>query len=341
MFDLLQQLFSEPEFKAKLKALRDLVDMTPDGFLAIIVCFLIFIGRKMVFASAEWRKNGLRAGIAVFLVVLGYEWWRAEVFGKEQLPLAALKAFNVGGLVLAGTWIVLPILSFVLSHFRLALAAFLGYAGYDLVTGGDFAVERFPDIALRGLVAVALVLLVAWIVHPIWDYIHALLPRPKRRTVEEEDRIAAPAVETTASHRELPPTPPPPVNVVNTPLEVVPQTEVPPTESQRRRDRIRLQVEMAYVMATPQLGSRLPREAFSELLQRYLGDHLPVEDIEENSRQLLQILQEQQKPGQTPQPTAPPSALLLEELLRRLVDEQKPHHAGNHHSAPSGQILHN
>jgi hypothetical protein len=369
MFDLLQQLFNEPEIKAKLKAVRDLVDMTPDGFLAVIVFLLIFIGRKMVSASPEWRKNGLRIGVAVFLLVIGYQWWRAEVFGKEQLPLAALKAFNAGGMVLAGVWIVLPILSFVLTHLRLALAAFFGYAGYDLIRTNDFSAEHLTEVAVWSVVTTTVVLFIAWLVDPIWDYIHAMLPRPKPRPNGEEQPAATENEASRPRRRReephlLPTAAPPPidvvsaqVDVVSTSLELIPQTEVSLTEQQRRRGRIRLQVEMAYVMATPQLGSRLPRESFNQLLGRYLADHLPIEDVEENSRQLLLILQEQQKqvPGTQSAaaltaPTSAPTTFLLEELLRRVLDEQKQggsdhpsnSHAGKHHGAtPNDQILHN
>jgi len=365
MLDLVQLLLTNADWNAKSRALLDYVNTSHPAFVAVAVIVLIVVGSKVVSASPGVRRGGLRLGLVTFLLFLGYEWYRAETFGKGDLPAAALTAFNAGGFVLAATWIVLPVVAFVYEHLRLALAAFLGYSVYALVTAENFSSEQLPDIGLRALVAVALTLVVAWIVHPIWDYIAALLPRPKRRPDREDaaddeaerrrgrhrrhPRAEGPAEEpvAVAPPAEVAPAPPAalpvPAEVVTAELEVVAAL---PADDQRRRDRIRLQVEMAYVMATPHLGGRLPRQTFNELLDRYLGDHQPLEAVEDNSRQLLLFLQEHQQQAATPPTPAPapptltnvavlasapvqPAAALpsvaaaaLEELLRRLIEEQ-------------------
>jgi hypothetical protein len=96
-------------------------------------------------------------------------------------------------------------------------------------------------------------------------------------------------------------------------------------------------------MATPHLGSRLPRQTFNELLDRYLGDQQPLEAVEDNSRQLLLFLQEHQQQAQAtaapaaapptltnvavlasaPAPATSPAVTVLEELLRRILEEQQ------------------
>ena len=102
------------------------------------------------------------------------------------MPGIALRAANAGGLVLAVTWTLLPIITFVYGHLHLALAAFIGYTGYALLTAEEFNADQLPEIALRGLIAVGLVLLVAWILHPIWDFFKDLLPRPRSKEETEE-----------------------------------------------------------------------------------------------------------------------------------------------------------
>jgi hypothetical protein len=363
MYDLWLQLFDETDWKSKARALFDFVDKEMHPVIGtVVVLILIFVGSKVVWASPKVRRTGLRLSLVTFLLFLGFEWYRADTLSKTELAEVALKAFNYAGFVLAVTWILLPVVSFVLEHMRLALAAFLGYGGYAIVTADNFSSDQLPDIGLRALVAVALTLIVAWIVHPIWDYIHDMLPRPKRRPKREDDEGYEDTEEEQPAEREgMPrrreadesrPSEPAPVEGavltarfpmprVTASVDVVTELEIvsaPQTEDQRRRDRIRLQVEMAYVMATPQLGARLPREAFNELLTRYLGDHLPLEAVEENSRQLLLILQEQQKQSS---PSVPPTSVTsvavvtppaastgpataaLEELLRRVLEEQQ------------------
>lgn len=398
MFDQIQQMFINQELSSRAQTLVNAYKEHP-AILSVAVVILIFIGSKVVALSPNTRKAGLRLGLFAFAVFFGYEWFQGDRSSDATAPVAALKAFNVGGFVLAATWIVLPVVSFVYTHLRLALAAFLGYIGYAVYKSEDLASVQaeFSSILLEALIAVAITLIVAWIVHPIWDYIRDLLPRPKPRPAREKDQeepeeeeaqerprrrgraeahvaepppapvpvpVPAPVVVAPLPPPVLAPVPvpvhmampmpvaPAPMDIIATDLELV---SAPQTDEQRRRDRIRLQVEMAYVMSTPHLGTRLPREAFNELLQRYMGDHLPLEDVEENSRQLMIILQEHQKqtqavPAPAPAPSltslavlAPPpapqyaipapapqtmavpaaAAVAIEELLRRILEEQR------------------
>lgn len=382
---------SGPELNKLVEKVIDFVwanSIAQQAVMAVLVAGLIYIGRKVAAASPQVRKNCLRLSIAIFLLVFGYEYFfhiGAETFtAREYLPVTFLKSFNAGGLVLGVTWIVLPVLSFVLNHFRLALASFLCYAGYAVYNTADFTDINYADHAVHASIVVAVTLVVAWIVHPIWDYIHDLLPKPKpreERTEEERPRRPELAPQPVAAAVPLPaplPSPPPVPAPAPPPDVLVPQLELvsgPATDESRRRDRIRLQIEMAYIMAAPQLGMRLPREAFNDLLSRYLGEHLPIEDVEENSRQLMLILQEHQKQAQSAAPAAPPAltsvavlaptpapavaptAAALEVLLRRILEEQRQvgvvetetrfkngeageNGAGNH-TASNGDVLQN
>src|SRR5207244_4119347 len=89
----------------------------------------------------------------------------------------------------------------------------------------------------------------------------------------------------------------------------------PPNEAQRRRDQARMQVELAYLRAAPEISARFARAMFDDFVQRYLGDQLPPEDVEANGRQLLAILHQHRPP--VPEPQRP---LTLEDLARWLLD---------------------
>jgi len=347
MFDL-SDLFGNPDWSGKAKALLASLDTADPRFLLAVVAVFVFIGSKVVSSQPGLRRLGLRLGAATFLLYLGYAWYNGATFDGKELPGHLMRAANAGGLVLSLTWIIFPVLNFLYSHLRLALAAFLGYCGYAIVTTDNFTTEQLPDIAVRGLLAMALALVVAWIVHPIWDYFRDMLPRPKPRPVEEEE-TADPVAEERPERprRERKATAP---TVIETGLEVVSSqfSVMSPLEGehQRRRDRARLQVEMLYVLAAPQIGACLPRAVFDEFLTRYLGDHLPPADVEENSRQLVLVLQQHQKQTQTAPTT-------FEDLARRLLGDQqlsesrevesrfRPNGLGSHptHVPPGSELL--
>lgn len=333
--------FNNPDWNGKLRALLASLDTADPRFLGVIVAIALFVGSKVVSGQPSLRRLGLRFGAGTFLAYLGYAYASGMSFESAELPGLALRAFNAGGIVLGFTWIVLPVLNFLLTHLRVAIAAFLGYGAYALWNADNFSAEHLQEIGLRGLIAVALALVVAWILQPIGDYIRSMLPQPKAPPKEDGDPEPKPrwrgrrrrAPETMPAETPAPAAPAiatvlaSQLEILSSQLEqIAPQS----VDGQRRRDRVRLQVEMHYVLAVPHLGGRLTREVFDEFVNRYLGDHLPPEVVEENSKQLLAILHERQRQAHD----AP--AASVEELARRLLDAPKHGNGVAERSAPLG-----
>lgn len=311
MWDLLNQM----DVQSKAKSLLASIDTADPRFLAALVAILIYLGSKIVSGQPGLRALGLRLGVATFLLYGGYAYYFAATPENESLGWLALRAANVGGAVLAVTWITLPIMSFILSHFRIALAAFLGYGGYAIITAESFDTEQLPGIALRGLVVVALTLLVAWIVQPVLEFFRDLLPRP---AAKDDDKSSGFQRKLRRARRER--------TMMRQPADTVKTDLVDPVEladsmlqaeAQRRRDKARLGIELAYAMAMPDIAARLPRPAFDELLHRFLGDQVADDDIEENLAQLQLILQQHHKPARPE-----PEFTDLEELGRWFLEEQ-------------------
>lgn len=310
-------LFNQLDVQSKAKGLLASIDTADPRFLAAVVALLIYIGSKTVSGQPGLRALGLRLGVATFLLYGGYAYYFAATPENESLAWLALRAANVGGAVLAVTWITLPVISFICSHFRIALAAFLGYCGYAVITADSFDTEQLPGIALRGLVVVALTLVVAWIVQPVLEFFRDLLPRPTkddekssgfqrklRRTRRDRTMMRQPADTIKSEHQDLVD----PVELAESMLQA---------EAQRRRDKARLNIELAYAMAMPDIAARLPRPAFDELLQRFLGDQVVADDIDENLGQLQLILQQHHKPARPE-----PEFTDLEDLGRWFLEEQ-------------------
>lgn len=334
MFDFWDVLKSL-DLPGKLKPLLDSIESTDPRFVALLIIVLVYIGSKVVSGQPGLRTLGMRLAAVAALLFGGYAYYESRKVEAPDYLTITLKTFNAGGVVLALTWITLPVLNFVYNHLRLALAAFLGYSVYALVSSGTFELDSLPWIGARALIAVALTLVVAWILHPIWDFIKELLPKPATKPAPaSEPVVVASAVVSQASPAAPAPVLPPAPALVSMPAPVVTAVqppepglvrwqprpagdETPPApETQRRRDKIRLKIELAYAMALPTISHRLPRPVFDDFVRRYLSDHLPPEDVEENGRQLEMLLQQhQQNEAEGVQP--------LEDLLRRLLDEQK------------------
>jgi len=351
LWDLLKDI----DYAAKLKPLLDSLDGNNQGFVALLVIFFVYLGSKMVSGQPGLRALGLRLAAVTVLLFGGYAWFETRETPNRDYLSIGLRCFNASGLVLALTWIVLPVVSFFYAHLRLALAAFLGYCFYGIVLEGNYDPNVFPLIASKALVAVGLTLVVAWILHPIWDWIKAMLPEPapKPAPVPAAPSVAPPAIAVVSPTAPVlapvsPPTfplRPEPVTWQPRPGDypVVPRQEpltatVGPAnlELQRRRDKIRLKLEMAYVLAMPAITSRLPRPVFDDFMHRYLGDHLPPEDVEEHGRQLELILHEYQQQAQATtesrsllfvqehqQAQAAAEPRSVEDLFRRFLDEQQ------------------
>ena len=170
--------------------------------------------------------------------------------------------------------------------------------------------------------------------HPIWDFFRDLLPKPRSKDEAEEPRPGRRGRRRRAETRKLEPE----VTVLSNPpapTVVIPPVAAPPApvcaetaplapsplhaDAQRRRDRTRLQIEMAYVLALPQIGDRFPRTKFDDFVRRYLGDHLQPDDMEENARQLQEILQEHQRQAQEPAVPEPAS----EDVIALVREEER------------------
>src|SRR5262245_29988102 len=173
----LLELLVNKDFAAKASTFFNSLDTADPRFVAIMVAMLVFVGLKMVSGQPGLRAWGLRLGLATFLLYAGYAYYVESTAETRDLFNIALRSGNAGGCVLALTWIGLPIIVFVYGHLRLALAVFLGYGGYALVTADSLESEELWMIALRSLLAVTLALVIAWIVHPIWDFFKCMLPQ--------------------------------------------------------------------------------------------------------------------------------------------------------------------
>ena len=74
---------------------------------------------------------------------------------------------------------------------------------------------------------------------------------------------------------------------------------------------------MAYLLALPQLGSNFPRTLFDGWVVRYLGNQLPMDEVEENSWHMQKALRQYH-----PQADGGHANLNLEELHVWFLDEQ-------------------
>lgn len=302
MHDVLQWMTSV-DLGGLARTLLGFVEGADPCFVCLVVAVLVFLGSRMVAGQPAIQGWGLRLAAAAFLLYGGYAWFAGE--GGPRTPGAvALRAGCVAGCVLAATWTVLPVLSFVHGHLRLALAVFLGYGGYALIAAGEYSAEILPVLALKALFATGLALVVAWIVEPFWNFLSKhLLPQRPPRPVETDAPDTAP-VEAPRRRR---------TTVV---LAALPMAES--EEAQRRRDRARLQLELAYVQALPAVAAWFPRPTYEDFTRRHLGDHLPPAEVEDNAHQLQAALTQHREQAQGRGDFGS-----LEELGRWLLAEQQ------------------
>lgn len=307
MSDLLQWIASN-DLGARARTLLDFVDGADPCFLGLVVAVLVFLGSRMVAGQPDVRGWGLRLGAAAFLLYGGYT-WLVEPNGPRPPGTVALRAACVAGCVLAVSWIVLPVLAFVHSHLRLALTVFLGYGAWALVADAEYAPDRLPAIGLKALLAAGLALVVAWILEPVWGFVKPFLPRrPEHPAPPDREEPSAQS-------------PPRRIVVLAPPSSSPAEAEVAvlrERDAQRRREKARLQLELAYVQALPAVGTWFPRKTFDDFVQRHLADPLPPEDVEENARQLQAVLRQHQDQSQ-----GPAQFDSLEELGHWLLDEQQ------------------
>lgn len=305
------------DLAARARQMLSAIDVADPCLIGLVVAVLVFFGSRMVAGQPAVKLWGLRLGAAAFLLHLGYSYFFGTVPEDKRAAVLLVRSGLVGGGVLALSWISLPLLAFVFARLRLAVAGFLAYGGYALVTAEGLNAEQLPGIALRSLLAAGLAVIVAWIVQPVWEFF--VPPGTKPATppappAEEPAPVARPSAEKPRRRwfrRER---------------EERPEEEKEPEEvssihieTRRRRDRVRLKVELNYLLIAPQIGSRLPRTQFEEFVHRYLGDHLPPEEVEENGRQLQQLLLDHRNHAAEPEKPM----LTLEDVTRWFVEEQK------------------
>jgi hypothetical protein len=298
------EFINQVDLVSRARGVLEFLNSADPIFVAVAVALLVILGSRMAVGQPGVHAWGLRLAAAAFLAYGGYACYEAGGIETDRLPSIALRSAIVGGAVLAVAWIVLPVVAFLYGRIRLAAAAFLAYGGYALVTAEGWQPEQLPGVAVRAGLVAGLVLIVAWILQPVLDAFKALLPLPPTR-----DRPVGPPRSQRREKR----------------ADARDDRRDPEEGWQQRRDRARLKVELYYVLATPFLGAQFPRPTFEEFVHRYLGDHLPPEEVEENSKQLQLILQQQQ----TTQANGPQEFASLEELTRWFLDEQRRLQEGN------------
>ena len=306
--------------------LGQLITSADPWLLGIAVSALVGVGHKMAVGNRLVYGWGLRLAALTFLVHGGYAIVQAG--GLDQVAMSSVVARSaiLGGSVLAFIWILLPIILFVYANFRFGLAGFLGYAGYALLTVESFTAEAMPGIALRGLLVAGLAMVLAWILRPIWEFVASIWHVPVSSPVEPAKTSEKPTVEDPRlsrrerrllrlarrrARKEM--------TVSAEPVPVVALTSAAvDDDSRRRRDKARLDAELAYLLALPHLGANFPRDTFDGWVLRYLSNHLPPEEVEENSWQLQKALRQYHS-----QADGGNGFFNLEELHFWFVDEQQ------------------
>ncbi|MFN4257944.1 MAG: hypothetical protein ACK4RK_01500 [Gemmataceae bacterium] len=287
-------------------------------FLGLIIFLLGFLGVKVTAGRPAFFWWGVRLGLVAFLTHGSYQLYAATGWDAIAWPRVAIRSALVGGVVVALTWIVLPIVAFAYGHLRLAVAAFLAYGGYALITAPDWQPEQVSDLAGRALVAAGLVMVAAWIVQPFTDSVRAWLARSSPAAPSQDDEAARRqrrerrklARWRRLARRQLPREP-----AADAEEEIISHLQI---ETRRRRDRVRMKVELQYALAAPEIGNRLTHGMFEAFINRYLGDHLSPDEVEENARLLESLLQSQNR-----QLAVFPECRNLEDLTRWYLDEQK------------------
>lgn len=330
MQSMLQQL-SELDLISKAKAVLTFLDRVDPCFLGLIVTALVLLGSRMISGENKIRGWGLRIALGTFLLFGGYKCYQAGITGYSKQALdIGLRSVCVAGGVLAFTWIVVPIASFILKHARIALAAFLLYGGWLAITKTDQWEQRWPWFMAQALVAAGLALLVAWITEPFWSYfVKNWLPvrKPERirgATLIDEPFESAMGQEVVVPLNLEPRPTRRRATMLASPRELLPETSeaemeaLRHREAQRRREKVRLQLELAYVQAAPKISSWFSRQMFDDFVQRYLNDNLPPEDVEENGIQLHATIQKHLEESQQP-----PEIQTMEDLTDWLLAEQQ------------------
>ena len=135
----LLQWTAHADLGARARAVLDFIDNADPCFLGLVAALLVFLGSRMVAGQPAVQGWGLRLAVVAFLVYGGYAWFSADPDASRPLGPLALRSTCVAAFVLALSWIVLPVLSFVHGHLRLAVAVFLVYCAWALIASVDLA----------------------------------------------------------------------------------------------------------------------------------------------------------------------------------------------------------
>jgi hypothetical protein len=302
--------------------LQALLDTGDPVFPAIVLGILTLLGAKMTGPYPALRSWGLRAAVAVFLISFACAWWSHGSIETAELPRIALHAAVAAGCVLAPLWLVFPVVLFVYVRLRLALAAFLIYAGYECISAGKLDLENLPQLALHGGLAAGLALLVAWIVQPISDFLLKNLFPQRKPAAVAYPLVAPPRWQEASARGEAEQT----WRLHEMAAELLHLKKAQlcqPTEQHatmhRRRQRARLKAELCYTLNEPALGTVLPRAAFEDFLTRYLGDQHDPETVEENAQELEAMILQHVEGTQAV--TVEPAG--LEDLTQWFLGEQQ------------------
>ena len=340
--------------------LGQLLNSADPWLLGIAVSLFVGIGHKLAVGNRLVYGWGLRLAALSFLVYFGVSIWQAGELDQVQTSAVLARSGIVAGCVLSLIWILLPVILFVYGNFVFGLAGFVCYVGYALLSAESIETEALPAIGLRGLLVAGLAMVLAWILRPIWELAASVwlahkpapalagepmktqaeidprlsrLERRQRRLARLQARQQAQMAAGTTVLAE----PAQVQTVVDTPTwsgkgkktmlapadPVSAETPVSQeADDRRRRDKARLDVELAYLLAMPQLGSNFPRPLFDGWVMRYLGSQLPADEVEENSWQMQKTLRQYH-----PQADAGQANLNLEDLHVWFLDEQRRIHA--------------
>lgn len=296
----LPELLQDIDLAALARKPLALLDTSDPCFLLVVLGLLTFLGSRMASGHPYLLTWGVRLGLAAFLGNLAYVYLSQGGMERLQWPQLVVRSLVAAGLVVAPLWTIVPVLAFVYQRIRLALATFLIYSGYACFTAERLDAEALQLIALRGVLMTALVLLVAWILQPVTDFIGKhLFPRANSQPEIPPTTEPGTAPTRKPDHRYL--------------CEMQRQAE------SQRRGRARLRAELCYTLHETALGDRFPRYLFEDFLDRYLHDGLPVEQVEENLRELESVIQ--QYAGTTSQPPAVVEPIAITDLTRWLLEE--------------------
>jgi hypothetical protein len=298
-----------------------LIETVDPIFLVLILGVLTLLGAKMAAPYPRLRSWGLRLAATVFVAYLAYVWIASRGLNLGQLVQVALRALVAAGLVLAPLWLVSPILLFIYSRLRLALATFLLYLGYVWVTTGGFSADDWPALAAQGGIAAALALLVAWILQPLTDFLSASLGKDKTPAGRSGKGDVCGSVVLVPSAGQVP------SRLHEETVELLDlhkahlrqEAERAAAEKHRRRQRARMKAELGYATHEHLIGTTFPRGLFEQFVGRYLGDDQEPEDVEEYAHELETIIY---KHVQSPQP-AIVQPLDMHDLTQWFLDEQQ------------------